>query len=158
MATTITDREAGSLIMPTCIQWCISTYSNPYSKHYYYRNHRVGLNHHQPTNYISKKLPISYIKWFWPNIFSQCVEGGKSYSKDCAPARGACTFDCNYVEPKLFSWAKPAWFGFSSSNFSVHDHMLITVGDALRTIIVCKAVGLHVLFTLPIRTLLVKGP
>ncbi len=92
MATTITDREAGSLIMPTCIQWCISTYSNPYSKHYYYRNHRVGLNHHQPTNYISKKLPISYIKWFWPNIFSQCVEGGKSYSKDCAPARGACTF------------------------------------------------------------------
>ncbi len=38
MATTITDREARSLIMPTCTQWCISTYSNPDSKHYYYRN------------------------------------------------------------------------------------------------------------------------
>jgi len=37
-------------------------------------------------------LSISYIKWFWPSIFSQCAEGGKSYSKDCVPARGACTF------------------------------------------------------------------
>jgi hypothetical protein len=53
---------------------------------------RVELNHHQPTNYISKKLSVSYIKWFWLNIFSQCVEGGKSYNKDCAPAKGACTF------------------------------------------------------------------
>jgi len=25
-----------SLIMPACTQWCISTYSNPDSKHYYY--------------------------------------------------------------------------------------------------------------------------
>jgi hypothetical protein len=25
-------------------------------------------------------------------MFSQSAEGGKSYSKDCAPARGACTF------------------------------------------------------------------
>jgi hypothetical protein len=40
----------------------------------------------------------------------------------------------------------------------VHDHMLITAGDALRTIIVCRAAGLHVLFTLPIRTSLAKGP
>jgi hypothetical protein len=38
MATTITIWEARYLIMPTCTQWCINTYSNPYSKHYYYSN------------------------------------------------------------------------------------------------------------------------
>jgi hypothetical protein len=29
----------------------------------------------------------------------------------------------NYVEPKPFSWAKPAYVGFSSSNFTVEDHI-----------------------------------
>jgi hypothetical protein len=38
----------------------------------------------------------------------------------------------NYVEPKPFSWAKPAYFGFSSSNFTVQDHIPSTAGDALR--------------------------
>ncbi len=40
---------------------------------------------------------------------------------------------CNYAEPKPFSWAKPAFFfHFSSSNLSVHGHiLLITAGDAL---------------------------
>ncbi len=41
---------------------------------------------------------------------------------------------CNYVEPKLFSWAEPAICStFSSSNFTVLDHILSTAGDALRT-------------------------
>jgi hypothetical protein len=30
---------------------------------------------------------------------------------------------CNYVEPKPFSWAKLACIGFSSSNFTVQDHI-----------------------------------
>jgi len=39
---------------------------------------------------------------------------------------------CNYVEPKPFSWAKPAHDDFSSSNFTLQDyHMLSTAGDAL---------------------------
>ncbi len=29
---------------------------------------------------------------------------------------------CNYADPKPFSWAKPAHFGFSSSNFTLQDH------------------------------------
>jgi hypothetical protein len=39
----------------------------------------------------------------------------------------------NYAEPKPFSWAKPAYFGFSSSNFIVQDHIQSTVADALTT-------------------------
>ncbi len=38
-----------------------------------------------------------------------------------------------YAEPKPFSWAKPAHVGFSSSNVTVQDHILITVGDALTS-------------------------
>jgi hypothetical protein len=34
--------------------------------------------------------------------------------------------------PKPFSGAKLADFGFSSSNFTVQDHILSTAGDALR--------------------------
>jgi hypothetical protein len=30
--------------------------------------------------------------------------------------------------------AKPAYFGFSSSNFTVQDHILSNVGDALTNI------------------------
>ncbi len=34
---------------------------------------------------------------------------------------------CSYAaEPKLFSWAKPACFDFSSSNFTVQDHLWST--------------------------------
>jgi hypothetical protein len=36
----------------------------------------------------------------------------------------------NYAEAKLFSWAKLAFVGFSSSNFTVQDHIRRTVGDA----------------------------
>jgi hypothetical protein len=36
----------------------------------------------------------------------------------------------NYVEHKPFSWAKLAYFGFSSSNFTVQDHIQSTAGDA----------------------------
>jgi len=39
----------------------------------------------------------------------------------------------NYSKPKLFFWAKTACFNFSSSNFTVHDHILNTAGDALRS-------------------------
>jgi hypothetical protein len=39
----------------------------------------------------------------------------------------------NYAEPKPFSWAKRAYFGFSSSNFIVQDHIESTIGDALTT-------------------------
>jgi len=35
------------------------------------------------------------------------------------------------VEQKPFSRVKPAYFGFSSSNFTLHDHVLSTAGDAL---------------------------
>jgi hypothetical protein len=38
---------------------------------------------------------------------------------------------CHYSEPKHFSWAKPAYFDFSSSNFSMQDHIGTTTGDAL---------------------------
>jgi hypothetical protein len=37
------------------------------------------------------------------------------------PARGNKA--CNYAEPKPISWAEPAQVGFSSSNFSVQDHI-----------------------------------
>jgi hypothetical protein len=36
-----------------------------------------------------------------------------------------------YAEPKPFPWAKPAHFDFSSSNFTLQDHILIAAGDAL---------------------------
>jgi hypothetical protein len=39
----------------------------------------------------------------------------------------------NYAEPKPFSWAKLAYFGFSLSNFTVQDHIPSITGDALRT-------------------------
>jgi hypothetical protein len=39
---------------------------------------------------------------------------------------------CNYADPKPFSWAKPAYFKFSSYNFTLQDHILSTAGDALR--------------------------
>jgi hypothetical protein len=35
----------------------------------------------------------------------------------------------NYAEPKLFSWAEPAYFDFSSSNFKLQGHILSTAGD-----------------------------
>jgi len=46
-----------------------------------------------------------------------------------AGAQHCCVFTshrnlCNYAEPKLFSWAKPAYFNFSSSNFIVPDQIL----------------------------------
>jgi hypothetical protein len=38
-----------------------------------------------------------------------------------------------YTDPKPFSWAKPAYFGFSSSNSTLQDdHILITTGDPFR--------------------------
>jgi hypothetical protein len=37
----------------------------------------------------------------------------------------------NCAAPKPISWAKPAFVGISSSNFTVHDHILSTIGDAL---------------------------
>jgi hypothetical protein len=39
----------------------------------------------------------------------------------------------NYAETKPFSWAKPAYFDFSSSNFTVQDHILSTAGDTLKS-------------------------
>jgi hypothetical protein len=38
---------------------------------------------------------------------------------------------CNYANPEPFSWAKPSYFEFSSSNFTVQDDILSTAGDAL---------------------------
>jgi len=43
----------------------------------------------------------------------------------------------NYAEPKLFSLVKPAYCRFSSSIFTVQDHILSTAGDAL-TCWICK--------------------
>jgi hypothetical protein len=37
----------------------------------------------------------------------------------------------NCAEPKRFCWAKPAYFDFSSSNFTVQYHLGTTAGDAL---------------------------
>jgi hypothetical protein len=37
----------------------------------------------------------------------------------------------SFDEPKPFSWAKPAYFHFSSSNCTVLDHIVKTPGDAL---------------------------
>jgi hypothetical protein len=37
----------------------------------------------------------------------------------------------NYAEPKPFSLAKLVFVGFSSSNFTVQDHIPSTAGDAL---------------------------
>jgi hypothetical protein len=39
----------------------------------------------------------------------------------------------NYAEPKPFSRVKPVKVGFSSSIFTVQDHILSTAGDALRS-------------------------
>jgi hypothetical protein len=50
-----------------------------------------------------------------------------------APLTSHCAL-CNYAEPKLFSWSKPAYFDFCSSNFTVQGHILSTVGDALKHI------------------------
>jgi hypothetical protein len=36
----------------------------------------------------------------------------------------------DYAEPKPFSSPKPVYFDFSSSNFTVQDHILSTAGDA----------------------------
>jgi hypothetical protein len=38
---------------------------------------------------------------------------------------------CNYAKSKLFSSTKPACFDFSLSNFTLHDHIWSTAGDAL---------------------------
>ncbi len=38
---------------------------------------------------------------------------------------------CNSLDPKLFSWAKPANLDFSSSNVTEQDHLLSTAGGAL---------------------------
>jgi len=38
----------------------------------------------------------------------------------------------SYAEPKPFSWAKPAYIRFSSSNCTLQDHMPSTIGHALR--------------------------
>jgi hypothetical protein len=38
----------------------------------------------------------------------------------------------NYTEPKPISWVKPVQVEFSSSNFTVQDHILSTGGDALK--------------------------
>jgi hypothetical protein len=38
----------------------------------------------------------------------------------------------NYTEPKPISWVKPVQVEFSSSNFTVQDHILSTAGDALK--------------------------
>jgi hypothetical protein len=43
--------------------------------------------------------------------------------------------ECNYAEPKPFSLAKLAFVGFSSSNFTVQDHILSTAGDALISLL-----------------------
>jgi hypothetical protein len=40
-----------------------------------------------------------------------------------------------YAEPKQISWAKPAYGGSSSSNFTVQDHIASTTGDALMKMI-----------------------
>ncbi len=39
---------------------------------------------------------------------------------------------CNYAKPKPFSLAKLAYVGFSSSNFTIQDHISSTIGDVLR--------------------------
>jgi hypothetical protein len=39
----------------------------------------------------------------------------------------------NYEEPKPFSWAKPTYInGFFSSNFTMYDHILNTIGAAFN--------------------------
>jgi len=48
---------------------------------------------------------------------------------------------CNYADLKSLSWAKPTYFHFSSSNFTVLDHILSTAGVALRDI--CKIDRIH---------------
>jgi len=46
------------------------------------------------------------------------------------PFRSHCKL-CYVAEPKPIWWAKPAYFDFSSSNFTVRNHVLSTTGDAL---------------------------
>jgi hypothetical protein len=56
-------------------------------------------------------------------LFCMCIVPLTSYGKLC-----------NYAESKTFSWAKLAYCDFSSSNFTVHDHILSTAGHALRSL------------------------
>ncbi len=41
----------------------------------------------------------------------------------------------NYVEPKLFSWAKPAYVRISLSDFTVQDHIPSITGDTLKHVL-----------------------
>jgi hypothetical protein len=50
------------------------------------------------------------------------------------------------LKPKPFSWAKPACFHFSSSNFIVQDHILSTTGDALSTLVVLAQIIIIIIF------------
>jgi hypothetical protein len=40
----------------------------------------------------------------------------------------------NYAEPKPFSSIKPTYVGFSSSIFTVQDHILSPAGDAVTKV------------------------
>jgi hypothetical protein len=49
----------------------------------------------------------------------------------------------NYAEPKPFSWVKPEYVEFSSSTFTVQDHILTTAGDALTPLSHLAKVNQH---------------
>jgi hypothetical protein len=55
----------------------------------------------------------------------------------------------NYAAPKLFSSVKPAYVGFSSSIFTLQDHILTTVGDALTPLSHLARVNQHPLVPPP---------
>jgi hypothetical protein len=68
---------------------------------------------------------------FWPGLIPPLWTGGSHllwavpFTKP-PPLILACD-----AAPKLFSWAKPAHFDFSSCNFTLEGHILSTVGDAV---------------------------
>jgi hypothetical protein len=81
-------------------------------------------------------LPIGCMKFlcsktvrhhFWPGLIPPLWTGG-TYLLWAVPFRKPPLILACDAAPKLFSWTKPAYFDFSSCNFTLEGHILSTVG------------------------------
>ncbi len=55
-----------------------------------------------------------------------------------APFTSHCEL-CDCAEPKVFSWAKPAYFDFSSSNFNVQKNHILSIAGGASSISSCTS-------------------
>jgi hypothetical protein len=67
----------------------------------------------------------------WSAVRSYLLHSFLEVHSAAAPFTSSHGNHRNYVEPKPFSWPKAAYFGLSSSNLTVQDHIPSTAGDAL---------------------------